>query len=94
MGAAEKLAPPTSEPLTWAEICERYPDRWVCLVEIERRDRTKFEFRTARVIAHGRTRREPLELALPWWDHYDEIGHYFTGSQRFGFPHGPGAPRR
>jgi hypothetical protein len=24
-----------SEPLTWAEICARYPDEWVCLVEMD-----------------------------------------------------------
>jgi len=24
-----------SEPLPWNEICERYPDQWVVLVEID-----------------------------------------------------------
>jgi hypothetical protein len=28
--------PVISEPLTWAEICERYPEQWVALVEIDR----------------------------------------------------------
>lgn len=25
-----------SEPMTWKQICERYPDQWVALVEDER----------------------------------------------------------
>jgi hypothetical protein len=25
----------SSDPLTWAEICQRYPDQWVALVEME-----------------------------------------------------------
>jgi hypothetical protein len=24
-----------SEPMTWTQICERHPDEWVALVEIE-----------------------------------------------------------
>ncbi len=30
MDAAEEVAPLISESLTWAEICERYPDQQVC----------------------------------------------------------------
>jgi hypothetical protein len=80
MNAAEKIEPMMiSEPLTWAEICERYAEQWVCLVEIDRLHRNNFAFRTARVVGHGATRRDPLVQARPWWDHYKEIGHYFTG---------------
>jgi hypothetical protein len=68
-----------SEPLTWAEIRERYPDEWVCLVEIDRIDEDHFEFRTARVAGHGKTRREPLDQARPLRARYEEIGHYYTG---------------
>ena len=32
--AAEQIAPMITEPLTWDQICERYPDQWVCVVEI------------------------------------------------------------
>ena len=39
-----------SEPLTWVQICERYPDQWVVLVEIDWRDEDhNTGFRTARV---------------------------------------------
>ena len=79
MEAAKKLARWISEPLTWAEICARYPDQWVCLVEMDRVHPDLFDFRTARVVGHGKTRGAPYDQALPWWDHYNLIGHYFTG---------------
>jgi len=79
MDAAEKPAPWISGPLTWAEICERYPDEWVCLIEMDRIHPHGFEFRTARVIGHGKTRRAPIDQVLPWREHFDLIGHYFTG---------------
>jgi hypothetical protein len=83
MDVAETTAHPISEPLTWAEICQCYPDQWVCLVEIDRIDgAAAFEFRTARVVGHGKTRREPLEQAHPWRSRYTSIGHYFTGPIR------------
>lgn len=76
---APAFAATISDPLSWEEICERYPDQWVCLVEIDRPDRQQFAFRTARVVGHGTSRREPLRQARAWWDHYREISHYFTG---------------
>jgi hypothetical protein len=79
MSAAEVLAPDVSEPLTWAEICARYPDEWVCLVEMDCLHPSGFEFRSARVIGHGKTRRAPVEQAMRWRAHYAMIGHYFTG---------------
>lgn len=36
MSDAEMLAPELSEPLPWVEICTRYPDERVCLVEMGR----------------------------------------------------------
>ena len=78
MTAAKTIAPAISEPLSWASICERYPDQWVCLVEIDRIHPRAFEFRMARVIGHGKTRRAPLEQARVWWDRYPSIGFYST----------------
>jgi len=78
MQAAMTITPTISKPLTWKEICQRYPDEWVCLVEIDRIEPQNFEFRTARVVSHGKTRREPLDQARPWREHYKTIGHYFT----------------
>ena len=38
------LATEPLERLTWHEICERYPDRWVVLANIARSSRTDFAF--------------------------------------------------
>jgi hypothetical protein len=75
-------APTISEPMTWEQICQRYPDEWVCLVEIEWLHRSNFEFRTARVVGNGKARREPLVQARPWREHYRTIGHFHTAPLR------------
>jgi hypothetical protein len=80
MIAASTSAPAISDPLTWAEICDRYPEQWVCVVDIDRVAPNSLEFRTARVVGHGVTRREPLDQARPWRSRFAIIGHYFTGS--------------
>jgi hypothetical protein len=79
MSAVELLAPEISEPLTWAEICARHPDEWVCLVEIDFTHPNGLEFRAARVIGHGKTRRAPFDQARAWHAQYEEIGHFYTG---------------
>ncbi|HWO19338.1 MAG TPA: hypothetical protein VNO30_11200 [Kofleriaceae bacterium] len=77
--ATEIVAAEISELLTWAEICARHPDEWVCLVEMDFIHSNGPEVRTARVIGHGKTRGAPVEQARPWRDHYDVIGHFYTG---------------
>lgn len=79
MRAAELLAPTISEPLTWDEICARHPDEWVCLAEIDFTHPNDLEFRTARVIGHGKTQNESLDQATTSFPQYDEIGHFYTG---------------
>jgi len=75
----EPVGPPfISEPLTWDEICDRYPNEWVCLVEIDEINDTDFDFRTARVVGHGKTRIAPYNQARPYLEQYEEVGHYFT----------------
>jgi hypothetical protein len=76
------MAPIVSNPLTWPEICARYPDEWVALVEIDWVNENDLDFRSARVAGHGKTRKEPLDQARPLRVHYDEIGHFFTGPIR------------
>lgn len=69
-----------TEPLTWDEICERYPDQWVVLVEIDRGDADHVRrFRSARVVGAGKTRREPLEQSRLLRQRYSGFGHYYTG---------------
>lgn len=79
MHAARELAPTISEMLTWSEICERYPSQHVYLVDVERREANDPQILRARVVGHGRTRREALDQAQPWWAHYAEMSSRFTG---------------
>jgi len=69
-----------SEQLSWQEICNRYPDQWVAIVDIvwENED----EVRAARVAGHGPHRADPLEQARHLHSRYQEIGHFFTGRIR------------
>jgi hypothetical protein len=76
------IEPAVSDPLTWSEICTRYPDEWVALVEIDWVTENDLEFRSARVAGHGKTRKAPLDQARPLRARYDEIGHFLTGPIR------------
>jgi len=82
MSAAERIVPTITDPLTWAEICERYPDQQVCLVEIDRIHPRGFDFRTARVVGYGKTHREAFEQSRAWRDRYSELGCRFTGQAK------------
>jgi hypothetical protein len=61
-------------------MCERYPDEWVCIVDIDYEHPDVFDFRTARVVSHSKTKREALDQAQPWYKQYKLIGSYFTGT--------------
>ena len=76
------VEPAVSDPLTWSEICARYPDEWVALVEIDWVNENDLDFHSARVAGHGKMRREPLAQARPLRTRYEEIGHFFTGPIR------------
>lgn len=49
---------PTEEPLPWAEICVRYPDQFVCLVDVVKSEPRSPAIATGRVVGHGTTRRD------------------------------------
>lgn len=72
-----------SEPATWGEICERFPDQWIALVALDWADDMDEPFRTALVAGHG-SRREALDQARPLLRLFDRIGPLFTGD-----PSGP-----
>ncbi len=55
MDAAEPILPIETEPLPWTEICARYPDQFVCLVDIVRVPPRSGELKAARVVGHGPT---------------------------------------
>lgn len=61
MNAAEQVAPHETEPLSWAEICARYPDQYVCLVDTEAVELGSPEIKTGRVVGCGATRRAAFD---------------------------------
>ena len=75
------VEPTISDPMTWKQICERYPDEWVALVEIDWVNDRDFDFGTARVIGHG-SRRDQYEQARAWRSRYTSMGHFYTGRVR------------
>lgn len=61
------------ERLSWAEICARYPDQYVYMVDVERSPTDDREIDTASVVGHGPTRgaafdpiRDCRERHSPW----------------------------
>ena len=50
-----------TEPLTWAVICARYPDQFVCLVDVVTAEPRSPTIVTGRVVGNGPTRREAFD---------------------------------
>ena len=71
----------TAERLTWDEICARYPDEWVLLVDGDFVDDAELSVRSARVWIHDRESR-PLLDALPGVPPGD-VALYYTGDDPF-----------
>jgi hypothetical protein len=67
------------ERLTWEQICQRYPDEWVVMAEIEWVNDTDFEFSTALVLAHHKARKEASPAVKAAFHRYDEVGKFWTG---------------
>jgi hypothetical protein len=61
VNAAEQLVRSEPEPLTWAEICTRYPDQFVCLVDVVPIEPRSPEIRTAQIVGYGPTRRAAFD---------------------------------
>jgi hypothetical protein len=87
-GRGSVVAMTTDERLTWEQICERYPEQWVLLVDHERLPHDVAGFKSARVLAVGRSRAEAKERARPQLESYYRWGCHFTGpvrGPRFGY---------
>lgn len=67
-----------SEPMTWTEICERFPDQWIALVALDWADDSDRPIRTALVAGCG-SRREALAQARPLRKLFAQLGPFFTG---------------
>jgi hypothetical protein len=78
MTSVEKLASEPSDRLAWQEICERYADSWVCIVDREVSPDGSTVV-SGRVVAHSRVRVELLHQTAGWETRYPGLGHYFTG---------------
>jgi hypothetical protein len=72
--------PHVSEPMSWTEICERFPDQWIALVALDWADEGDRPFRTALVAGHG-SRREALDPSKPLRKLFDPMGPFFTGQR-------------
>ncbi len=72
---------PTFERLTWEQICARYPDEWVVLVDVDWIDSDcDMTFRTAVVLGHSRTSSECLVDTRGLLPNGSEAAHLFTGA--------------
>jgi len=88
MRATGQIVSEPSERLTWAQICDRYPDSWVSLVEVEPPGSEPLKIRSAHVIGHGGTRAVTVEQTKAWQSTFPTSSHYFTGAavEIRGFP--------
>jgi len=68
------------EQLTWDEICERFPDEWVVLVDTSWVNEQDFEFGTARVVAHHKRRKDASPAVKAAFQNHDEVGCFWTGA--------------
>ena len=68
-----------SERLTWDEICKRYPDEWVVIADMDWVEDGCFEFGTAIVIGHHKTRKAASPDVKQADKLHSEVGAFFTG---------------
>ncbi len=79
MDAAKQIASVETEPLPWAEICARYPDQYVCLVDIVHPPLRSPEIITARVVGHGATHDVAFEPIRDLGERYPRFAVRYTG---------------
>jgi hypothetical protein len=75
-----------AECLTWKEICERYPDEWVVLVDTDWVNDTDFDFRSTIVFAHHKRRKDASPDVKAAFERYDSVGTFWTGKIRGPIP--------
>ena len=79
MDAATRLATEETDPLPWAEICARYPDQYVCLVDVLHPPLRSPEIITARVVGHGATHGAAFEPIRDFGERYPRFAVRYTG---------------
>ncbi len=74
-----RLAPDETEPLTWAEIGRRYPDQYVCLVDVVHPRRGDPDIVSARVVGNGPTAEAAFEPIRDLEEQCPRFAVRFTG---------------
>ena len=75
--------PPPGEPLTMAQIAERYPAQWVVLAEIDWYEDGSGEFRSAHVVsAHGDDYAGAVKQVSAAMENYAMVAHRHTNHYR------------
>jgi hypothetical protein len=64
MNAIESFTPTNIEPSGWADICDRHPDQWVCLVDLEHQ--LDGRILAGRVVGHDRSLTVALQQVDTW----------------------------
>ncbi len=80
MDAAEQIASVQTDLLPWAEICERHPDQYVCLVDIVHPPLQSPEIIMARVVGHGPTHDAAFEPIRDLGQQYPRFSIRYTGT--------------
>jgi len=74
------------ERLTWDEICRRFPDEWVVLVDADWTNDRDFKFGIALVVGHRKVRKEASIDVKAAFLHYKSVGCFWTGKIRGPLP--------
>jgi hypothetical protein len=80
--ASDAMSTPAMKPierLTWDEIRQRYPDEWIVMAEVDWVNDTDFEFGTAIVLGHHKTRKDVSPSVKEAMKHYEDVCAFFTG---------------
>jgi hypothetical protein len=79
MDAAEQIDSLETRPRSWTEICARYPDQYVCLVDVVRPKRLHPTILSARVVGHGNTHDAAFEPIQDLDQQYPRFTIRYTG---------------
>ncbi|HEY5946013.1 MAG TPA: hypothetical protein VIV40_11010 [Kofleriaceae bacterium] len=79
MDAAVQIESVEIGPLSWMEICVRYPDQYVCLVDVVRPERLHPTILSARVVGHGPTHDAAFEPIQDLDERYPRFTIRYTG---------------
>lgn len=82
MSVAVPFAPEPTQRLSWAEIRARYPEQYVCLVDVARPERLSPEILSARVVGHGPTHDAAFEPVRELEAQVPRFAIRYTGRSR------------